>query len=98
ASEYEGFTLLRSTEVDGLVRGGRGDRVAGVTAAGPDGRVEVRARLTVACDGRHSDVRRLLGLEPRAYGVPMDVLWFRLPGRRPTRRACRSSSGPGSAW
>jgi 2-polyprenyl-6-methoxyphenol hydroxylase-like FAD-dependent oxidoreductase len=65
--------------VDGLLREGPEARVAGVTAAGSDGRVQVRARLTVACDGRHSDVRRLLGLEPRAYGVPMDVLWFRLP-------------------
>jgi 2-polyprenyl-6-methoxyphenol hydroxylase-like FAD-dependent oxidoreductase len=74
--------LLRSTEVDGLLRGSSG-RVAGVSAAGADGRVEVRARLVVACDGRHSDVRRLLGLEPRAYGVPMDVLWFRLP-RQPS--------------
>ena len=100
ASEYEGFTLLRSTEVDGLLRDGPaapgsslltlparlagrrpggGGRVTGVTAEGPDGRVEVRARVTVACDGRHSDVRRLLGRKPRAYGVPMDVLWFRLP-------------------
>src|SRR5437763_8959867 len=80
ASQYEGFTLLRSTAVDGLLRdGGRGSRVAGVSAAGPEGRVEVRARLVVACDGRHSDVRRLLGVEPREYGVPMDVLWFRVP-------------------
>jgi 2-polyprenyl-6-methoxyphenol hydroxylase-like FAD-dependent oxidoreductase len=82
AESYDGFTLLRSTEVDGLLRGSSG-RVAGVSAAGADGRVEVRARLVVACDGRHSDVRRLLGLEPRAYGVPMDVLWFRLP-RQPS--------------
>jgi len=78
AEAYDGFTLLRSTEVDGLLRSSSG-RVVGVGAAGPDGRVEVRARLVVACDGRHSDVRRLLGLTPRAYGVPMDVLWFRLP-------------------
>jgi 2-polyprenyl-6-methoxyphenol hydroxylase-like FAD-dependent oxidoreductase len=79
---HTGFTLLRSTEVDGLLRdrgrAGSG-RVVGISAAGPDGRVEVRARLVVACDGRHSDVRRLLGVEPRSYGVPMDVLWFRLP-------------------
>jgi 2-polyprenyl-6-methoxyphenol hydroxylase-like FAD-dependent oxidoreductase len=74
---HPGFTLLRSTEVDGLVRE-RG-RVTGVTATGPDGRVEVRAHLTVACDGRHSDVRRLLGLRSRPFGAPMDVLWFRLP-------------------
>src|SRR5438874_9388791 len=67
ASEHTGFTLLRSTEVDGLVRhgGGSSGRVSGVTAEGPDGRVEVRARLVVASDGRHSDVRRLLGLRPR---------------------------------
>jgi 2-polyprenyl-6-methoxyphenol hydroxylase-like FAD-dependent oxidoreductase len=75
---YPGFTLLRSTEVDGLLRDG-GRRVVGVSASGPDGRVEVRARLTVACDGRHSDVRRLLGVRPRNYGAPMDVLWFRVP-------------------
>jgi 2-polyprenyl-6-methoxyphenol hydroxylase-like FAD-dependent oxidoreductase len=78
AEAYDGFTLLRSTEVDGLLRSPAG-RVVGVSAAGPDGRVEVRSRLVVACDGRHSDVRRLLGLRPREYGVPMDVLWFRLP-------------------
>jgi 2-polyprenyl-6-methoxyphenol hydroxylase-like FAD-dependent oxidoreductase len=76
AAEYPGFTLLRSTAVDGLLRE-RG-RVVGVTAEGPGGRVEVRAHLTVACDGRHSDVRRLLGRRSRPFGAPMDVLWFRL--------------------
>jgi 2-polyprenyl-6-methoxyphenol hydroxylase-like FAD-dependent oxidoreductase len=78
AAQYPGFTLLRSTKVDGLLREGAG-RVVGATAEGPDGRIEVRARLTVACDGRHSDVRRLLGLRSRVFGAPMDVLWFRLP-------------------
>jgi 2-polyprenyl-6-methoxyphenol hydroxylase-like FAD-dependent oxidoreductase len=77
AASYPGFTLLRSTRVDGLVQ--ERNRVTGVTAQGPDGRVEVRAHLTVACDGRHSDVRRLLGKRSRPFGAPMDVLWFRLP-------------------
>ena len=77
AAGYPGFTLLRSTTVDGLLRERR--RVVGVAAEGPDGRVEVRAHLTVACDGRHSDVRRLLGKRSRSFGAPMDVLWFRLP-------------------
>lgn len=89
------FTLLRSTKADGLLRSTRPSsatsaaqgptssfssrRVVGVTAQGPEGRVEVRAHLTVACDGRHSDVRRLLGKRARPFGAPMDVLWFRLP-------------------
>jgi len=88
--------LLRSTQVDGLLRsGGSSGRVVGVTAAGPDGRVEVRARLVVACDGRHSDVRRLLGLTPREYGVPMDVLWFRLPRERSDPDGVSFIVGPG---
>ena len=97
ASQHDGFTLLRSTAVDGLLRDGPGRRVTGVTAAGPDGRVEIRARLTVACDGRNSDVRRLLGLEPRSYGVPMDVLWFRLPREATDPEGLAFIVGAGSA-
>jgi 2-polyprenyl-6-methoxyphenol hydroxylase-like FAD-dependent oxidoreductase len=85
--------LLRSTEVDGLLRE-RG-RVAGVTATGPDGRVEVRAHLTVACDGRHSDVRRLLGMRSRPFGAPMDVLWFRLPREASDPEGLAFITGPG---
>jgi 2-polyprenyl-6-methoxyphenol hydroxylase-like FAD-dependent oxidoreductase len=95
ASEYPGFTLLRSTKVDGLLR--EGGRVVGVTADGPDGRVEVRARLTVACDGRHSDVRRLLGLKSRTFGAPMDVLWFRLPRESTDPEGLSFITGPGIA-
>jgi 2-polyprenyl-6-methoxyphenol hydroxylase-like FAD-dependent oxidoreductase len=77
AAAYDGFTLLRRHEVVGLIRAD--GRVQGVVAAGPDSeRVEVRAPLTVAADGRHSVVRRELGLRPREFGAPMDVLWFRL--------------------
>jgi 2-polyprenyl-6-methoxyphenol hydroxylase-like FAD-dependent oxidoreductase len=42
---------------------------------------EIRASLTVACDGRDSAVRTAAGLRPRSFGVPMDVWWFRLPRR-----------------
>jgi 2-polyprenyl-6-methoxyphenol hydroxylase-like FAD-dependent oxidoreductase len=79
ASAHPGFCLLRSTEATGLLHAD--GRVAGVTAAGPDGPVEVRAGLTVAADGRHSTVRRLVGARLREFGAPMDVLWFRLPRR-----------------
>lgn len=70
------FTLRMQTEVTGLLRDG--DTVTGVRYAGPDGPGELRADLTVACDGRTSLVRRDAGLVPREYRVPFDVGWFRL--------------------
>ncbi len=59
-----------------------GDRVVGVNADTPEGPVEIRAGLTIGCDGRHSLVRERAGLEVDEIGAPMDVLWFRA-GRRP---------------
>jgi 2-polyprenyl-6-methoxyphenol hydroxylase-like FAD-dependent oxidoreductase len=81
AQRHPSFRLLRSTAVTDVTRDSTG-RVSGVVATGPDGEVTVRARLTVACDGRGSAVRSALGLTPVEYGAPMDVLWFRL-SRRP---------------
>jgi 2-polyprenyl-6-methoxyphenol hydroxylase-like FAD-dependent oxidoreductase len=72
------FTLRMGVEVTGLLR--EHGRVAGVRyrdADGGDG--ELRAALTVACDGRTSDVRAASGLRVREFGVPLDVWWFRLP-------------------
>jgi 2-polyprenyl-6-methoxyphenol hydroxylase-like FAD-dependent oxidoreductase len=54
-------------------------RVAGVRANTPAGAIEVRADLTVGCDGRDSTVRERAGLAVEEIGAPMDVLWFRLP-------------------
>jgi 2-polyprenyl-6-methoxyphenol hydroxylase-like FAD-dependent oxidoreductase len=59
-----------------------GDRVLGVKADTPEGPVEIRADLTIGCDGRHSIVRQCAKLEVQDIGAPMDVLWFRA-GRRP---------------
>jgi 2-polyprenyl-6-methoxyphenol hydroxylase-like FAD-dependent oxidoreductase len=72
------FRLLRSTEVLGpLMRDGR---VVGVRYRGPDGEIrEMRAALTVACDGRSSTLRDAMHMRPRSFGTPMDVWWFRLP-------------------
>ncbi|GAB5901559.1 MULTISPECIES: FAD-dependent oxidoreductase [Mycobacteriales] len=70
------FTLRMQTEVTGLLRDG--DAVTGVRYVGPDGPGELRADLTVACDGRTSVVRREAALIPREYRVPFDVGWFRL--------------------
>lgn len=74
ASRYPSFTLLRSTEAVSLLRAGNG-RVTGVVTG--DGK-QIQAQLTVACDGRGSTVRQALGLRPKEFGAPMDVLWFRV--------------------
>lgn len=54
-----------------------GEKVVGVKADTADGPVEIRAELTIGCDGRHSIVRQCAGLEVTEIGAPMDVLWFR---------------------
>lgn len=79
AGKYSRFSLLRSTEAVDLIRDG--GRVTGAVGRdhGGNAMVEVRAKLTVAADGRYSAVRELLGLVPEELGAPMDVLWFRLP-------------------
>jgi len=86
AAEAEpSFQLLRSTEVLGVIRdsghsGSHADKIVGVTYRDPSGDVkEMRAELTVACDGRSSILRSAVGLTPRNFGAPMDIWWFRLP-------------------
>jgi 2-polyprenyl-6-methoxyphenol hydroxylase-like FAD-dependent oxidoreductase len=73
------FTLRRNAEAVDLLHDG--GRVAGVRYRDRcDGTEhELRAGLTVACDGRGSAVREAAGLRTRTFGVPMDVWWFRLP-------------------
>ncbi len=80
AKRYPSFHLLLKTAATGLIFDGR--RIAGVSAQGPDGPLEIRADLTVAADGRHSTLRPSAGLEVTVLGAPMDVLWMRL-SRKP---------------
>ncbi len=74
---YPAFHLRMRAEAVGLIEDG--GRVAGVRANTPDGSLEIRAALTVGCDGRHSTVRERAGLTVDDLGAPMDVLWFRMP-------------------
>jgi 2-polyprenyl-6-methoxyphenol hydroxylase-like FAD-dependent oxidoreductase len=80
AKRHPSFRLLMGAEVQELIE--EGGVVRGVRYQAPDGRHEVRARLTVAADGRSSTVRERAGLVPLETSAPMDVLWFRL-SRRP---------------
>ncbi|GAA2562340.1 FAD-dependent oxidoreductase [Mycolicibacterium diernhoferi] len=74
--EEPSFTLRMNTPVTGLLR--EGEVVTGVRYQGEDGPAELRADLTVACDGRTSTLRAAAGLIPKEFPVPFDVGWFRL--------------------
>jgi 2-polyprenyl-6-methoxyphenol hydroxylase-like FAD-dependent oxidoreductase len=90
------FHLLRSTEVIGVIR--EANRITGVKYRGPDGQVrEMRATLTVACDGRSSTLRSAAGLVPYGFGAPMDVWWFRLPRRADDPQGLAGVLGTGRA-
>ncbi|MET8586340.1 FAD-dependent oxidoreductase [Streptomyces collinus] len=72
------FDLRMNTEATSfLIEAGR---VRGVRYRTADGRTgELRALLTVACDGRGSLARSRPELGLRAFPCPMDAWWFRLP-------------------
>jgi 2-polyprenyl-6-methoxyphenol hydroxylase-like FAD-dependent oxidoreductase len=77
AKQYPSFRLEMNTEVTGLRRDG--DRVIGVTAKAGGDLIEIRADVTVGCDGRWSVIREQSGLPLNEFPMPIDVLWFRLP-------------------
>ncbi len=58
------------------------NKTIGAHAETPHGPVEVRAVLTVGCDGRHAITTAAAHLERIDRGAPIDVLWLRL-SRRP---------------
>jgi len=81
ARRYPNFRLIMQAEVVELLEE-EGRRIVGVRAKTPEGLLDVRANLTVGCDGRHSTVREKAGLVVEDIGAPIDVFWMRL-SRRP---------------
>ncbi|MFL6416108.1 MAG: FAD-dependent oxidoreductase [Bryobacteraceae bacterium] len=79
ARQFPSFELLMEHQGIDLVT--HGEEIVGVTVTSPEGVGEVRADLVVACDGRHSIMRKAAGLELQELGVPIDVLWFRISRR-----------------
>jgi 2-polyprenyl-6-methoxyphenol hydroxylase-like FAD-dependent oxidoreductase len=80
-AEEPSYTLRMHAEVTELIR--EAGRVRGVRYRTEDGALhELRADLTVACDGRGSIARAQAELKPKELPVPIDAWWFRLP-RRP---------------
>jgi 2-polyprenyl-6-methoxyphenol hydroxylase-like FAD-dependent oxidoreductase len=76
ARHYVDFDLRMCAEATDLILDN--GRVAGVHAKTPDGPTEIRADLTVACDGRHSTLRERAGFSVERLHAPMDVMWFRI--------------------
>ncbi len=77
ARKFPAFELLMEHEAIGLMRDGA--RIGGVIARKANGETAtIRARLVVGCDGRHSVTRQAAQLELQDFGVPIDVLWFRI--------------------
>lgn len=79
-----GFRLEMGTAVTSLIHE-RG-RVAGARyrTGGPGGEEvdgEIRADLTVVCNGRHSVLPAAAGLGVTEFAVPFDTWWFRLSRR-----------------
>jgi 2-polyprenyl-6-methoxyphenol hydroxylase-like FAD-dependent oxidoreductase len=91
ARRYPGFNLRMNDEVVDLIF--EKERVAGVRLA--DGH-EVRARLTIAADGRGSILREKAGLPKKDLGAPIDVLWFRLPKKKTPENETGGTFGSGS--
>jgi 2-polyprenyl-6-methoxyphenol hydroxylase-like FAD-dependent oxidoreductase len=78
AAEEPSFSLRMRREVTELIR--ESGRIRGVRYHAEDGTTgEIRAELTVACDGRWSIAREQAELGPKELPVPIDAWWFRLP-------------------
>jgi 2-polyprenyl-6-methoxyphenol hydroxylase-like FAD-dependent oxidoreductase len=71
------YELIMTADVTDLLWDG--ERVTGVSYRQDGQDHHLEADLVVGCDGRSSVVAERTGLRLRTFGVPMDVLWFRLP-------------------
>jgi 2-polyprenyl-6-methoxyphenol hydroxylase-like FAD-dependent oxidoreductase len=85
AKKYQNFHLLMETKFSSLKK--ENGKVIGITAEGPRSEIEINARLTIAADGRDSDVRQDAGVKVIENGVPIDVLWFRISRKNTDAKA-----------
>ena len=82
ARRYPTFELRMGAEATDLLW--EGDRVAGAMCNG----APIKAKLTLAADGRRSVLRGRASLPLKDLGAPIDVFWFRLSkARTPDNRS-----------
>ena len=79
----EGVPVEHERSVSGLLRDD--GRVTGVVAEGPGGAEEIPADLVVACDGMHSPVRAMAGLEAQVQALADATLTWMSPVVMPER-------------
>ena len=80
AKRFPTFQLHMETEVVDLLM--EKSRVIGVRVKTLQGELEVHADLVIGADGRHSTTQTRAGLEQLQFGVPIDVLWMRIPKKQ----------------
>ena len=91
ARHYPNFSLRMEAEAVDLLWEGK--RIAGVRLGSNE---EIRARLTIAADGRNSILRDKAELPRQDLSAPIDVLWFRLPKERTLRNETGGTFGAGA--
>jgi len=80
--KYPNTQVLMQHKVTGLLTDpADAERTVGVHAETTDGPVEIRAALTVGCDGRHATTTDAAHLSRVELGAPIDVLWLRMSRR-----------------
>lgn len=77
ARKFPAFSLRMETEAVGLIEGP--ERIEGVQLATGEA---LEGALVIAADGRNSVLREAAMLPRTDLGVPIDVLWFRVPKAR----------------
>jgi 2-polyprenyl-6-methoxyphenol hydroxylase-like FAD-dependent oxidoreductase len=76
AKHYPTFQLMMNTEATGLIEDG--GSIVGVKAKTGQGEMNIYASLVVGADGRSSALRERARMAVEDFGVPIDVLWFRV--------------------
>jgi 2-polyprenyl-6-methoxyphenol hydroxylase-like FAD-dependent oxidoreductase len=76
--KYPNARILMEHKVTSLLRDPQTGHIRGAQAESPTGPVDIRAPLTVGCDGRHATTTDAAHFQRIEYGAPIDVLWLRL--------------------
>jgi len=93
ARAFANFRLLMQAKAMALIE--EHGEVVGLRAQASNGEVDIHADLVIGADGRHSTIREQAGFVPEEFGVPIDVIWFRLPLKStdPTEPIARLAAG-----